>query len=120
MGTAIIWAAASIINYLASEIRITDSRILGKVGFLSPKLIDISLSERPDASVEQGALGRSLGYGAMELVTGGAPRIKIKWMAEPELFKQALEKETASIPDHGLGSRDGRRTVGDPVDEGAP
>jgi hypothetical protein len=97
MGFASIWVAASVINYLISELAVTNERIIGKVGFFRGELIDRDLAAIEEISVTQGAVGRALGYGSVAVRTRTQPELRIQRVLEPDRFRQmAVEQSPAN------------------------
>jgi hypothetical protein len=96
MGFATIWVAASVINYLISELGVTDQRIIGKVGFFSGKLIDTDLSTIEEIRVPQGAVGRALGYGSLVVRARKEPELRIHRLLDPEQFRQMAEGQSSA------------------------
>ncbi|MEJ2716598.1 MAG: PH domain-containing protein [Deltaproteobacteria bacterium] len=100
MGFASIWVAASVIDYLISEMAVTDQRIVGKVGFFKGKLIDTELSRIEEIVVTQGAVGRALGYGSLVVRARREPELRIHRLLDPERFRQmAVEQTSVNTPD---------------------
>jgi hypothetical protein len=83
-----------VINYLISELGVTDQRIIGKVGFLSGKLLDRDLATIEEIRVTHGALGRALGYGSLLVRARGKPELRIDSLLDPEQFRQAARGQS--------------------------
>ena len=69
---AAVTTAYSYIRYKASEFGVTNKRVLAKVGLISRRSIEILLTKVEGIGVNQGIMGRILGYGTIVITgTGG-------------------------------------------------
>jgi len=57
-----------LIKQSTSEFVITNKRIIIKTGFISRKTLEMNLSKIESVNVEQGILGRILGYGTITII----------------------------------------------------
>ncbi len=73
-----------------SEFAVTNKRVLIKTGFIRRDTLNTTLSKVESMQVEQGVLGRCLGYGSLKIVgTGGSVQV-FKNVAGPFAFQKAL------------------------------
>lgn len=75
---ALILGLGSLVNYSASEFGVTNKRILAKVGWAKRRSLDMLLTKVEGIYVEQGILGKILGYGTVVVTGTGAPRVYSK------------------------------------------
>jgi uncharacterized membrane protein YdbT with pleckstrin-like domain len=78
---AAIMGVSAIINQASSEFGLTNKRVIMKTGFIRRNSIEVLLSKTEVIQVNQGILGRMLGYGSLIISgTGGMkdPFHKIK------------------------------------------
>jgi len=68
---AILSGITSLINYSNSELGITNKRVIVKMGFIRRNSLGVLLSKVEGIQVNQGILGRILGYGSI-IVSGTA------------------------------------------------
>jgi uncharacterized membrane protein YdbT with pleckstrin-like domain len=97
---ALIWCLGSFVNYLTSEVGVTNKRFLAKVGWLKRRSVDILLTKVEAIQVEQGILGRIVGYGTVVVTGTGGTKSVLKNITHPfELRKIVQEQsETAQEP----------------------
>jgi uncharacterized membrane protein YdbT with pleckstrin-like domain len=60
-----LWVASSLLSWITSEFVLSEERILLKSGFLGRKALDIGIAKVQGITVEQGMLGRWLGFGTL-------------------------------------------------------
>jgi len=75
---ALILGLGSLVNYSASEFGVTNKRILAKVGWAKRRSLDMLLTKVEGIYVEQGILGKILGYGTVVVTGSGVPRLYSK------------------------------------------
>jgi uncharacterized membrane protein YdbT with pleckstrin-like domain len=103
-GTAIaglVWLAAAgvfvLLGYLrwkATEFAVTNKRIVVKTGLLNRKTFELLLSKVESIGVEEGLMGRWLGYGlAVVKGTGGTPEPFKNVVFPQELRRQVQQAE---------------------------
>jgi uncharacterized membrane protein YdbT with pleckstrin-like domain len=60
-----LWVASSLLSWITSEFLLSERRLLLKSGFLRRKALDIGIAKVQGITVEQGMLGRRLGFGTL-------------------------------------------------------
>ena len=76
----------------ATEMAVTNKRIVIKTGLLSRKTFELLLSKVESIGVEEGILGRMLGYGSVTVRgTGGTPE-PFKNIAHPLEFRRQVQQ----------------------------
>ena len=67
---------APLIDRWSDEFAITNKRVIIKTGLISRRTIELNLSKIESVNVDQGILGRILGFGSLQIVgTGGTKEI---------------------------------------------
>jgi len=96
--SGVILAAAAIIIFSygvakrnATEMAVTNRRVLIKTGMTSRRTLDLMLSRVESIGVEETAAGRVLGYGSVVVRgTGGTPE-PFLMIAHPQEFRRAVQ-----------------------------
>lgn len=77
--------------YVSTEYVVTNRRLIQTQGILNKKASDSSLEKINDAVLEQGALARVFGYGALDVMTASASGIqKMRFLLTPVEFKKDM------------------------------
>ena len=72
---AVLLLGLAFLEYNTSEFAVTDKRVLVKVGVINRRSLELLLNKIEGIGVNQGLLGRALGYGTIFVNgTGGEPR----------------------------------------------
>jgi Bacterial PH domain len=80
----------------ATEMGVTNRRVLIKTGMTSRRTLDMMLSKVESIAVEQTFWGRILGYGSvMVRGTGGTPESFVM-IAHPQQFRQSVQKQVGA------------------------
>jgi uncharacterized membrane protein YdbT with pleckstrin-like domain len=96
----IVLVAAAIITFSygvakrnATEMAVTNRRVLIKTGMGSRRTLDLMLSRVESIGVEESAAGRMLGYGSVVVRgTGGTPE-PFLMIAHPQEFRRAVQEQ---------------------------
>lgn len=83
------------IQYLTTEMAVTNRRVLVKRGWLSRSTIELRLSLLESAQVHQGVVGRAFRYGDVILVGSGGSRERLNFVADPLALRRGIS--TAQI-----------------------
>jgi uncharacterized membrane protein YdbT with pleckstrin-like domain len=71
-GLGLLLAIGPAIRYASSEFAVTDKRVVAKLGFIERESLETLLSKIEAIGVDQGILGRMLGFGTITITgTGG-------------------------------------------------
>ena len=89
---AFLWPF-SILSALSTELAVTDKRVIAKTGLISRKTIEQRLAKVDAIRVNQGILGRILGYGTIIVSGSGMSAEGIKNISNPLAFKRAVEEQ---------------------------
>jgi uncharacterized membrane protein YdbT with pleckstrin-like domain len=81
-----------IIRQVTSEFVITNRRIIIKTGFISRKTLEMNLTKIESVNVDQGILGRILGYGTITIIGTGGTRESFHDISRPLLFRRKFQE----------------------------
>src|SRR5580698_4097731 len=101
LGGALLLVALIILVYgmakrNATEMGVTNRRVLIKTGLTSQRTLDMMLSKVESISVSQTLGGRMFGYGSvMVRGTGGTPESFVM-IAHPQEFRQSVQKQVGT------------------------
>lgn len=100
-GLVLLIAAIIVVSYgiarrNATEMAVTNRRVLIKTGMTSRRTVDMMLSRVESIGVEETTLGRLLGYGSVVVRgTGGTPE-PFEMISHPQEFRRAVQQQIAS------------------------
>ena len=88
------------VQWEAEQYLVTSRRVMQTEGIINKKTTDSSLEKVNDIILTQSFLGRILGYGDLEIITGSDAGINLlNHLAEPVRFKTALLDAKAALHD---------------------
>jgi len=96
---AIVLGIASFINYTTSEFGITNKRVIVKVGFIRRNSIEVLLNKVEGIQVNQGILGRILGFGSITVSGTGGTKDPFHKISAPLEFRRKAQEQIASVQD---------------------
>jgi uncharacterized membrane protein YdbT with pleckstrin-like domain len=79
-----------------SEFAVTNKRIIVKLGFFTTRTVELLHSKVEAISVNQGVLGKMLGYGDIVVTGTGGTREEFKAVASPLELRRAVQAATTS------------------------
>ena len=91
LGLGILLGLALIVRQLSAEIAVTNRRFIYKTGWISRKVHDIHLSKIESSNLQQGLMGRILGYGTFSVHGTGVGSIDLPNVDDPNELKRAIE-----------------------------
>lgn len=98
VGTAIVILAYGVAKRNATEMAVTNRRVLIKTGIASRRTLDLMLSRVESIGVEESTFGRMLGYGSVIVRgTGGTPEPFVM-IAHPQDFRRAVQQQISQEP----------------------
>lgn len=98
---AIITFAYGVAKRNATEMAVTNRRVLIKTGIASRRTLDLMLSRVESIGVEETTFGRMLGYGSVVVRgTGGTPE-PFMMIAHPQDFRRAVQEQIGQEPPPG-------------------
>lgn len=83
LGVAVVTGVAAYLRRQSSEFAVTDRRVIAKTGVVQRRTAELLLTHVESLSVDQGILGRALGYGTIVVTGSGAGRSAFKRVADP-------------------------------------
>lgn len=107
IGALLLLAGAAILAYglakrNATEMAVTNKRVLIKTGLASRPTLDLMLSRVESIGVEESVPGRILGYGSVIVRgTGGTPEAFFL-IAHPQEFRRAVQEQTGKATPTGI------------------
>jgi uncharacterized membrane protein YdbT with pleckstrin-like domain len=72
---------------------LTDKRVIGKVGFLSRKSLEILLKKVEGLQVNQGLFGRIFDYGTIVVSGTGGSKTPFQGIAKPLYFRKHVQQQ---------------------------
>jgi uncharacterized membrane protein YdbT with pleckstrin-like domain len=79
------------IRSIGSEFAVTNKRVLVKVGLIRRHSLELLLQEVEGIGVDQGILGRILGYGTITVSGTGGTREAFRMIADPLEFRRQVQ-----------------------------
>ena len=103
---SLVWLIWVFWGWYSQDYLVTNRRVLKVEGILRKRSADSSLEKINDAVLEQGILGRMLGYGDLDILTAAETSVdQYRMLAEAQQFKRtmldekhALEEEFTRVP----------------------
>jgi uncharacterized membrane protein YdbT with pleckstrin-like domain len=87
----------ALIYYIATELGVTNRRVIGKVGLIARETFEIDHPRVESVNVYQSIMGRFLDYGTVTVRgTGGTP-VPIALISHPIAFRNARIKAGESV-----------------------
>lgn len=92
---AFIFLIVGLVRRDATEMAVTNKRVIVKTGLASRRTVELLLSRIESVVVEEPAIGRALGYGTVILRgTGGTPEA-FRQIAHPLKFREQVQRQIA-------------------------
>lgn len=88
-----IWFVAAMMRRANTELVVTDKRLIAKTGLISRSVVEQRLAKVDAIRVDQGMLGRLLGYGTVYVSGSGISAAPFRNIADPLDFKRAAEEQ---------------------------
>jgi uncharacterized membrane protein YdbT with pleckstrin-like domain len=96
LAAAILTFSYGVVKRNATEMAVTNRRVLIKTGMTSRRTLDLMLSRVESIGVEESTAGRLLGYGSVIVRgTGGTPEAFLM-IAHPQEFRRAVQEQIAA------------------------
>ena len=86
-----------LIDRWTSEFAVTNRRVIIKVGLIARRTVEVNLAKVESVIVDQGVIGRVLGYGTIFVVGTGGTRERFEAIANPLGFRQAVTTATEAL-----------------------
>ena len=92
---ALFMAIPAFIERVTSEFAVTNKRVIIKVGLISRRTLEMNLSKIESVNVNQGMLGRMLGYGTIVVVGTGGTKEPFAAISDPLTFRKKFQEVQA-------------------------
>lgn len=97
LGVAFVYALFAIMKRNATEIAVTNRRVIIKTGMAARRSLEIMLQKVESIGVEESGWGRILGYGTMMIHgTGGTPE-PFRKIAHPSEFRKRVQEQIDAV-----------------------
>lgn len=92
-----LFLISKLIEMLTTELALTNKKVIAKYGLIRRNTIEINLSKIESVYVNQGFIGRFLGYGNVTIKGSGGSANPIKYISKPMDFRKAVNE---ALPDN--------------------
>jgi uncharacterized membrane protein YdbT with pleckstrin-like domain len=103
-GIGLLLAIGPAIRYTSSEFAVTNKRVLSKVGFIERESDETLLSKVEAIAVDQGILGRVLGFGTVTITGTGGTEEAFARISQPLEFRRQIQSQVVAL-DERRGSQ---------------
>ncbi|MEO8089608.1 MAG: PH domain-containing protein [Gemmatimonadales bacterium] len=93
VGVGLFLAIGPAVRYISSEFAVTDKRVLGKLGFIERESKETLLSKIEAIAIDQGVLGRILGFGTVTITGTGGTQEAFPRISEPLEFRRQIQSQ---------------------------
>jgi uncharacterized membrane protein YdbT with pleckstrin-like domain len=102
-GVGLLIAIGPAIRYASSEFALTDKRVVAKLGFIERESLETLLSKIEAVGVDQGILGRMLGFGTITITGTGGTEESFRRIADPLEFRRQIQSQVVTIEERRSG-----------------
>ena len=95
-GIGLLLAIGPAIRYASSEFAVTDKRVVAKLGFIERESLETLLSKIEAIGVDQGIVGRVLGYGTITITGTGGTEESFPRIADPLEFRRQIQSQVVA------------------------
>jgi membrane protein YdbS with pleckstrin-like domain len=92
-GIGLLLAIPPAIRYTSSEFAVTDKRVLAKHGFIQRESIETLLSKVEAIEVDQGVIGRVMGFGSISITGTGGTEESFPMISSPLEFRRQIQSQ---------------------------
>lgn len=85
------------VKYKSSEFAVTDKRVIIKVGFIKRRTLETMLAKVEGIGVEQGIMGRLLGFGTITVTGTGGTKEPFPNIARPLEFRRQVHGQVSAV-----------------------
>jgi uncharacterized membrane protein YdbT with pleckstrin-like domain len=96
-GIGLLLAIGPAIRYTSSEFAVTDKRVLAKHGFIERESIETLLTKVEAIGVDQGIIGRLLGFGSISITGTGGTEESFPRIAQPLEFRRQIQSQVVAL-----------------------
>jgi uncharacterized membrane protein YdbT with pleckstrin-like domain len=111
-GTGLLLAVPPLIRYVGTEFAVTNKRVLSKTGFIQRESDETLLSKVEAIAVDQGILGRMLGFGTVRITGSGGTEDAFAGISQPLEFRRQVQTQVMEFEER-RGSFAGARGSGE-------
>ncbi len=97
VGIGLLMAIGPAIRYLTSEFAVTNKRVLSKIGFIERESDETLLSKVEAVAVDQGIIGRVLGFGTVTITGTGGTQEAFSTITEPLEFRRQIQSQVVAL-----------------------
>jgi uncharacterized membrane protein YdbT with pleckstrin-like domain len=102
-GVGLLLAIGPAIRYASSEFAVTDKRVVAKLGFIERESLETLLSKIEAIGVDQGIVGRMLGYGTITITGTGGTEESFPRIADPLEFRREIQSQVVALDERRGG-----------------
>jgi uncharacterized membrane protein YdbT with pleckstrin-like domain len=113
-GIGLLLAIAPAIHYASSEFAVTDKRVVAKLGFIERESLETLLSKIEAIGVDQGIVGRMLGYGTITITGTGGTEESFPRIADPLEFRRQIQSQVVELDERRPQSAAGAAQPNEP------
>jgi uncharacterized membrane protein YdbT with pleckstrin-like domain len=95
-GIGLLLAIGPAVRYASSEFAVTDKRVVAKLGFIERESLETLLSKIEAIGVDQGIVGRILGFGTITITGTGGTEESFPGIAEPLEFRRQIQSQVVA------------------------
>jgi membrane protein YdbS with pleckstrin-like domain len=95
-GIGLLVAIGPLIRYVGTEFAVTNKRVLSKTGFIQRESDETLLSKVEAIAVDQGILGRVLGFGTVRLTGSGGTEDAFAGISHPLEFRRQVQSQVVA------------------------
>jgi uncharacterized membrane protein YdbT with pleckstrin-like domain len=103
-GVGLLLAIGPAIRYASSEFAVTDKRVVAKLGFIERESLETLLSKVEAIGVDQGIVGRMLGYGTITITGTGGTEESFPRISEPLEFRRQIQSQVVALDERRGGA----------------
>ena len=92
------WGLVHYVELMTSEFAVTSSRLILKVGLISRYTTELLLTKVETIGVQQGLMGRMLGYGDLTVTGTGGAREVFRRVRDPIGFRNHVQQASIGPP----------------------
>jgi uncharacterized membrane protein YdbT with pleckstrin-like domain len=96
IGIGLLLAIPPLIRYVGTEFAVTNKRVLSKTGFIQRESDETLLSKVEAIAVDQGIVGRMLGFGTVRLTGSGGTEDAFAGISHPLEFRRQVQSQVVA------------------------
>ena len=102
-GIGLIFLIAALIKYKTTELAVTNTRVITKIGLISRHTLELNLSKAESIQINQSLLGRLCNYGSLQINGTGTAHTPINGIRSPlEFRRQFMEAQDQAALRYGI------------------